>query len=110
MSRRRFDAERKKYKRMFEAKLMELLHSDRSQDIIKKWKLQDYKFIIAKPKHFDAVIELMLKQFMKSNPIQIIFDSSFEEMMVPSMKAKLEAGRCIIAVDQGINELYPVCD
>ena len=109
MARRRFDAARKKYKKIFEAKLMDLLQSDRSQDTIKKLKLQDYRFMIAKPKHFDAVIDLMLKQFMKSNPIQIIFDASFEEMMIPSMKAKLEAGRCIIAVDKGINSLYLVC-
>ena len=87
---------------MFEAKLIQILESDRTQNIIKRLKLQDYSFMVAKPKHFDAVIDLMVKQFMKSNPIQIIFDSSFEYLMAPLMRAKLEAGRCIIAIDKGI--------
>ena len=106
MSRRRFDTERKKYKQMFEAGLMQILQSDRTQNMIEKLKLQDYRFMIAKPRHFVTVIDLMLKQFMKSNPIQVVFDSSFKDMMIPSMTAKLEAGRCIIAIDKGITALY----
>ena len=106
MSTQRFDKERKRYKEIYEQKLNELLRFDRTQNIIKKFKLTNYKFIVAKPKHFQTVIELMLKVYAKINPIQILFDSRFEPMMVSSITPKLKAGRCIIAIDQGNNNIF----
>ena len=105
MAARGFSKERDTYKRLFGNKLNEILGTDRTQTIIRKFQLQDYKFRVAEEKHYGTVIDLMAKGFTKNAPLHIVFDLDQEtsgELMKPSMQAKLEAGRVIIIIDQGI--------
>ena len=97
----RFVEERKRYKRMFEEKLIEILKRKEIQYMLEKFKVSQYQFMIAQPRHFNAVKHLMIEQYQKTNPIQIVFDSTFELPMVTAVTAKVDAGRCIIAVDKG---------
>ena len=97
----RFNEERERYKQMFQQKLIETLTVKEIQYMVKKFDISQYQFMVAQPRHFNAVKHLMIEQYMKTNPIQIVFDSTFELPMITSVTAKLDAGRCIVAVDKG---------
>ena len=99
----RFDKERRNYKQMFEEKLNQLLQSDRTQNIIQQFKLKDYQFMMAKPKHLQSVMNLAVKSWKKNNPAVILFGLTEKDVYTiwaPPIKAKIAAGRCLIAIDK----------
>ena len=109
-----YHKERQMYKQTIEEKLNEFLESERAQNIIKTFKLQDYQFIIAKRDHVDSIINLMVKQYKKSNPVWITFDLEpkiARLLVAPSLKSKIEADRVLMAVDKRlyIHYLYFIC-
>ena len=99
-----FSKERDTYKKLVRNKLDEVLKTDRSQTIITKFQLKSYQFMIAQEKHYAAVMDFMAKDFTKNAPLFIVFELNQEtsrQLLIPSIKAKLEAGRVIIIIDQG---------
>ena len=63
-----------------------------------------YKFRIAEPQDFDRILNLMVTYYPIQNPFAIVFDIppiAFQMKMAPLLKAKVYAGKCFIAVDQG---------
>ena len=105
MTARVFNKERERYKRLFRNKLNEILTTDRTKTIIRKFQLTEYKFKVAEKIHHATVIDLMAKGYTKNSPLHIVIDldeDTCRKLMKPSMQAKLDAGRVIIIIDQGI--------